>query len=115
VHEQRLEPARVHERDAEQIADDAIAHGARRTQGVVNARQFGARNACLVVRGLRTVRAVLGTPTTLDVQEHGSLNFVRHMVLAVDELCLEDEVDERCAIDPLDVAEGPVVTHEAPL
>jgi hypothetical protein len=36
-------------------------------------------------------------------------------VLAVDKLCLEDEVDERCAIDPLDVAEGPVVTHEAPL
>ena len=32
-----------------------------------------------------------------------------------DKLCLEHEVDERRAIDLVDFAEGPIVTHEAPL
>ena len=88
---------------------------ARRTQGIISAHQLGTGNAGFVVRRLGTVRTVLRAATALDVQEHRPLNLVWRMMLAVNKLCLKDEVDEGRAVNLLDFAEGPVVTHDAPL
>src|SRR5207253_9025810 len=72
-----------------------LACGSRRVQRLGDAYELGARDARLVVRRLRTVRAVFRAPAALDVQENRALDLVRCVVLAMRQLCLEDNMDER--------------------
>jgi hypothetical protein len=67
------------------------------------------------MRRLRTVGAVFGASAALDVQQHRALNFVRHVIAAVDKLRPEEEIDERRAVDFCYLGSRPVVFHGAQL
>ena len=68
----------------------------------VRIHQSSRADAGLVVRALRTIRAVLGTAAGLDAEQRAALDRLGIVILAVDGLGAEQQLGQRKVVERLD-------------
>ena len=67
-------------------------------------------NIGLVVRGLRTVGAILRAAAGLDAEEHTALHLVGAVVGTLSLLRSEDQIGQRRGVDRFDLVDSPIVS-----
>src|SRR5277367_2470149 len=83
----------------------------RIVQHVGGIHQLLPRDACLVMRALRTVGAILGAAASLDRKQAAKLYFLGAMEHAVRDLCLKDQLGEGKPVDLPYFVSLPIVAH----
>ena len=73
--------------------------------------ELAARDAGLVVRRLRTVRAILRASAGFDAEQHAALHLVGPVMRAMQRLRAEHEIGQRRGVDRLDFGKRPVVAE----
>ena len=82
-----------------------------RLQDIVHRQQIVAFDTGLIMRALRAVATVLGTPACLDGNKPAKLNFVRLVVPPMHLLRREDQVQQRLFVDLPDFIPCPTGTQ----